>query len=294
LAKGSLFQNGFVHSPDDTVKIGADGFVAQEMTIFQGNAGYVIMVGNYGNIPNDINKADITNVYVHRVAQGTEGWDKHGALIGTRNNGALGHKINGVTISGLTVPSLGGVLNADGGMKGPNAVWRTFAIGFSPEGKFRRRLDDGFLQPKERRLSPVTVFSNWIIMNSNIYANPLARSMIYGGLNGFDPKDYGFDGPMAKIEGFAFYDLNNTTGKCGSKDGTCFFNTALKMWPQPYDDPDYYYCAWPVGAGGDGWGGKDTKWINNPGPNVDLDIHQVNGKDIVTLDGTWGEFPYHS
>merc|ERR1711939_557174 len=57
----------FLHIQDDSIKVGADNYQAYGITVWQGNAGGVVNVGNYGCFGSEIAYANIDGVYVHRI-----------------------------------------------------------------------------------------------------------------------------------------------------------------------------------------------------------------------------------
>merc|ERR1719181_1526318 len=131
--------NSFLHIADDNIKMCSDNFQALGNTVWQGNSGGIVHIGAYGTIPYEIKTANVQGLYVHRITQGGEQWDGRGGMIVMRA-GYLCPSISGVYIQDVYLPSLGGDQQCDAsgsnckGLKGPNTIYRAFALGFEPTG----------------------------------------------------------------------------------------------------------------------------------------------------------------
>lgn len=130
LSPGATLSYLYLQHADDSIKVYNDNQNFNHITLIQGNAGAAVDLGAYGfNQP--ITKASVTDVYIHRIAQGDPGYDGLNAVITTRHGAPdviKPHDISNVRISGVHIVNLGA--------KGPNVYFRKTAIGFVPGGYF--------------------------------------------------------------------------------------------------------------------------------------------------------------
>jgi hypothetical protein len=173
----SYLGNCWLHIADDSLKMSASFWRAEEITLFQGNVGGIANIGAYGKarnfgLPYDQSKVlhmSASNLYVHRITQGGEQtFDNKGGMVVTRN-GCYGNEIRDVVISGIYVPSLGGIVKpgGDAGLMGPNTIFRWFSLGFDCVGDFAAT------SPQNSNMFGISIIS------SNIYVEPLESSLFY-------------------------------------------------------------------------------------------------------------------
>jgi hypothetical protein len=227
LAENSYFSNNFFHSADDNIKVGATGVQFIKTVVFQGNSGGVVNMGMYGTITENIQWAKVSDVYVHRITQKQDQFDGRGGMLVIRA-GEGSPNIQNITVSGVYVPALGG--NKTGkGLKGPNVIYRAWAFGLLP-----------FSIWGASRVNKYTLISGITLLDSHIYTNPLAESLIYAGSRvKFDAAAYTkFFGnaKCGKISNLSFYDVKATTAEKVEE-------TMFRIY---YSDTEYY-GVWPNG-----------------------------------------------
>jgi hypothetical protein len=291
LVPNSRMDQVFIHTQDDSIKIAADNYQAYGITVWQGNAGGVVNVGNYGVFADEITYANIDGVYVHRITQANDqSWDGRGGMI-TSRMGAWAPDVHNVWLKNFFVPSLGGDLQYDAsggsqGLKGPNVIYRAFAIGLLPTAEAYHGWTNDY-----------TSLYNWNIIESEIFVNPLAVSLIYAGGDYFNADVYKQrfgNKPCGYIGDINFYDPSAST-----VDEVNF--SAFKIYPE--GDFSWYYAIWPNGdenadfdtcnGGLEGWAiADDGSWIGLPSGVYTMDWPDwkpttEDGREVAD----WGAYP---
>ncbi len=223
MGRNSRLSYLFLHHADDTLKASVSGWHAHDITVLQGNVGGLIDLGSYGYIRGDhATGINISGVYVHRLAQIDQQYDHCcGALITTRNR-YQGRNISNVSISGISIPNLGGVQSLEG-TRGPNAIYRIFALGFFC-GDGSPTYGPDYCSSDRRD----TEYSRLSLHTSSIHIAPLGKNLFYE----LNPKDG--HGAMRSV--------SFLTAQSASDFNYANYNaTAFKVYPLP-DEPSYFYC----------------------------------------------------
>lgn len=108
-SSGLRVEKNFIHTADDSLKVGGSNQNFIDNTVHTGKAGSPVMISNYGYTAGPVNKTVINGLYAHRVIQGRD--DNYGGIIAYRThfnknliNNPQRKGINRTTLNNIYVP----------------------------------------------------------------------------------------------------------------------------------------------------------------------------------------------